>query len=114
LDAVVCCPWYEPFGLVALEAMASGLPVIATRVGGLAETVVHEVTGLHVPPRSPGDLAAAIESLKADPARRLLFAMAGRRRARRYSWDRVARSTAEALGRLVDHHQSGRMPESIA
>lgn len=114
LDAVICCPWYEPFGLVALEAMASGLPVIASRVGGLAETVVHEVTGLHVPPRSPGDLAAAIESLRRDAGRRLRFAMAGRRRAQRYSWDRVALSTAQALGRLVDQHQPGRAPEAIS
>jgi glycosyltransferase involved in cell wall biosynthesis len=114
VDAVVCCPWYEPFGLVALEAMASGLPVIATRVGGLAETVVHEVTGLHVPPRSPGDLAAAIEALRRDAGRRLLFGMAGRRRARRYSWDRVALTTAQSLGRLVTPHRAGRAPEAIS
>ncbi len=101
LDLVVCCPWYEPFGLVALEAMASGLPVVATRVGGLAETVVHDVTGLLVPPRDPAALAEAIGVLATDPARRSRMGMSGRRRALRYSWSRVGAATIEAYQRML-------------
>src|SRR5690606_779019 len=50
-DAVVCAPWYEPFGIVPLEAMACATPVVAAAVGGLNNSVVHGITGLHVPPR---------------------------------------------------------------
>ena len=69
-DAVVCAPWYEPFGIVALEAMACERAVVATEVGGLQDTVVHGVTGLHVPPRRPDALAAALrDAVRSDAAR---------------------------------------------
>jgi D-inositol-3-phosphate glycosyltransferase len=96
-DAVVCTPWYEPFGIMPLEAMACGVPVVASAVGGLVDTVVDGVTGLHVPPRRPDLLAGALGSLLADPARLRAFGRAGARRVRRrYGWDRIARSTLEA------------------
>ena len=93
-DAVACVPWYEPFGLVALEAMACGVPVVASAVGGLRDTVVDGVTGLHVPPRRPDALGAALGRLLADPHQARRLGRAGAERARaRYSWDHVARST---------------------
>ena len=58
-DIVVCAPWYEPFGIVPLEAMACGVPVIVSAVGGLTDSVVHGETGLHVPPRDPDAIASA-------------------------------------------------------
>ncbi len=100
-DVVACCPWYEPFGLVAVEAMASGVPVVASAVGGLAETVLDGVTGLHVAPRRPREIAQATEWLLDHPARARAMGEAGARRARRYGWDRIAGETLDVAQRLA-------------
>ncbi len=105
-DAVVCVPWYEPFGIVPLEAMACGVPVVISAVGGLVDSVVDGVTGLHVPPRRPDRLAAALRSLLADPELRASLGAAGVRRARsRYGWARIADATLEAYASLDRRHQ---------
>lgn len=94
MDAVVCTPWYEPFGIVPLEAMAMGKPVVASTTGGLIDTVIDRVTGLHVPPRDAQATADAIASLASDPALRAELGAHGRERARRrYTWERVAEAT---------------------
>ena len=100
-DIVVCTPWYEPFGITPLEAMACGVPVVAASVGGLTDSVVHGTTGLLIPPRDPAALVAAATRLLADPALRTAFGKAGARRARRwYSWPRVAAQTESVYARL--------------
>jgi glycosyltransferase involved in cell wall biosynthesis len=66
-DVCAIPSYYEPFGLVAIEAMAAGTPVIASEVGGLRHTVVDGETGLLVPPRNPKVLAVAIEQLLSQP-----------------------------------------------
>ena len=93
-DLVVCTPWYEPFGIVPLEAMACGVPVVASAVGGFLDTVVDGATGTLVPPRRPDRLAAAMRRLLAEPFWREAYGTAGVDRARsRYSWDRIAAAT---------------------
>jgi glycosyltransferase involved in cell wall biosynthesis len=101
-DVAVCVPWYEPFGIVPLEAMACGVPVVASAVGGLVDTVVHGKTGLHVAPRSTEQLAQALAELLPDAERRRTLGAAGARRARaRYSWDRVAAQTLQSYADLL-------------
>lgn len=110
-DAVVCAPWYEPFGIVPLEAMACGVPVVAAAVGGLRDTVVDRATGLHVPPRDPEAIASALAMLLEDPALRAELGQAGQHRARtRYSWDRVAAETEKAYQLAVAETPAGAVP----
>jgi D-inositol-3-phosphate glycosyltransferase len=108
-DAVVCVPWYEPFGIVPLEAMACGRPVVASAVGGIQDTVVDQVTGLLVPPRRPDAVAAAVRDLLASPTRATAYGIAGRDRVlARYDWERVATAT-EAVYTEVIAARSGRV-----
>jgi D-inositol-3-phosphate glycosyltransferase len=101
-DVVACTPWYEPFGIVPLEAMASGVPVVASAVGGMLDTVVHDVTGRLVTPKRPAEVADAINHLMRDEFLRQSFGAAGRDRARaRYSWDRIAADTLRIYDRLA-------------
>lgn len=112
----VCPSVYEPFGIINLEAMACGTPVVASAVGGIKEVVVPEKTGLLVPfePRSPTDfepkepeqfardLAAAINRLLKDPA--MVRAMGERSRERvehYFSWKSIARWTCDFYWDLV-------------
>jgi glycosyltransferase involved in cell wall biosynthesis len=100
-DVVVCAPWYEPFGIVPLEAMACGVPVVAAAVGGLRDTVVHGQTGLHVPPRRPEAITAALRALLADERGRAAMGRAGTERVRcSYSWTTVAGAVLALYGNL--------------
>jgi len=101
-DVVACCPWYEPFGLVAVEAMACGVPVVASAVGGLAETVVDGSTGLHVPPRNPAAISTALGRLLGDDDFRARAGRAATQRAHQYGWNRIATNTHAVLRELVD------------
>lgn len=101
-DALVTVPWYEPFGITPLEAMACGIPVVASAVGGMIDTVVDGVTGRHVPPRDPDRLAAVLREVLADPVARAEQGRAGVRRTRQlYDWDRVALATLDVYEELV-------------
>ena len=94
-DVVACTPTYEPSGVVALEATACGVPVVACAVGPLPDIVVHEVTGYLVDRQDPRDLAASVNHLLRDSFLRRSLGTGGRNRAvARYSWDRIAVDTA--------------------
>ncbi|WP_037370963.1 glycosyltransferase [Amycolatopsis orientalis] len=106
-DAVLCTPWYEPFGIVPLEAMACGVPVVAAAVGGLTDTVVDGITGRLVPPRDPSRLATRLRALLDEPAELEALGTAGQERVRaRYSWDRIAAETVRAYEKAVPAKQS--------
>jgi len=82
--AVIPSLWPEPFGQVAVEAMATGRPVVASATGGLSDVVVDGETGLLVPPGDATALRGALAALLADPERRRRMGEAGRRRAPRF------------------------------
>jgi len=101
-DVVVCSPLYEPFGIVPLESMACASPVVATRVGGLQNSIVDGETGLLVPPRKPTELACAIARLLTDERLRRALGDAGRQRAEReYDWAQVAKRTEHIYEQVI-------------
>ena len=111
--AVVPSVWEEPFGLVALEAMATGRPVVASAVGGLMELVVDGSTGILVPPGDSAALRDGIRQLLADPGRRETMGQAGRQRAAAFSArdlvprvERVYREAIDGTARAGRQHVS--------
>jgi D-inositol-3-phosphate glycosyltransferase len=101
-DAVVCAAWYEPFGIVPLEAMACAIPVIATAVGGQSDTILDGFTGLHVPARAPGAIAEALGRLFESRDLGVRLGAAGRARAiSRFTWDKVGADTAAVYREFV-------------
>ncbi|WP_152188865.1 glycosyltransferase [Georgenia satyanarayanai] len=100
-DIVVAAPWYEPFGIVPLEAAACGRPLVGSAVGGLLDSVADGRTGALVPPRDPDALAAAITRLLVDPQLRARYGEAARARAEeRFSWERVSAATEAAYAEV--------------
>ncbi len=100
-DVFVTTPWYEPFGITPLEAMACATPVIGSAVGGIRSTVVHGKTGFLVPPNDPAALAARLAEMQRDPKLAERLGWTGLRRAHRhFTWSRVALQVA-ALYRSV-------------
>ena len=101
IDVLVQPSRADNLPLAILEAMAAGLPVIGTRTGGIPELVLDGVTGLLVPPERPEELAAALDSLAADPGRRAELGRRGRERVQKhFSADAIARRTVELYEEL--------------
>jgi len=92
-DVVAVPSHFEPFGIIALEAMASGAPVVVSRVGGLAEIVQDGVDGVEVEPNSPPSLAEGISRVLADGAFASSLAARGKEKANSYSWENASRRT---------------------
>jgi D-inositol-3-phosphate glycosyltransferase len=106
-DVFATTPWYEPFGITPLEAMACGTPVVGSAVGGIKHSVLDGVTGFLVPPQDPAALAERLAQLQAHPLLREALGRAGVRRMRSlFTWDRIA-------GELATVYQAVRQPRRI-
>ena len=105
-DATVLPSYYESFGMVALEAMACGSPVVASRVGGLQTTVRHGVTGLLVPDHDPVSLAEAFTRLLGDADLRWRLGREGVRWAMQHRWPCVAEAVCREYAALVERAAS--------
>ena len=92
----------ESFGIILLEAMACGKPVIASNIQGYASVLAHGEEGLLVPPRDEKSLAHALLSLLNDKALRLQMGAKGRIKAEKYSWPNVARQVIEYYNNLLN------------
>ena len=92
---------YESFGMVALEAMACGTPVVASQLGGLAFLVQDGITGFVVPGGDPEALSKTLEKLIRDPALREKLGSQAAEYARFYSWDKIANRIKEIYEELV-------------
>ncbi len=106
-DVAVFPSLYEPFGMVALEAMAARTPVVVADVGGLAEIVEHEVNGLKCYPGNPNSLADNILRLLYDPklAERLAE-RAYRDLRQQYTWEEIAHKTREVYEEVYDDYEA--------
>lgn len=107
-DIHVCPSHYEPFGIVALEAMAAGTPVVASATGGLTDVISGRSVGRLFPPRDPGALAKVLIELAKDPDGRRKLGKAGIEHVkRRFAWSVIA-------PKAIAHYQKARKVERAA
>ncbi|SDF38849.1 Glycosyltransferase involved in cell wall bisynthesis [Lentzea fradiae] len=108
-DVVLCAPTSERYGIVALEAMACGVPVVATAVGALADIVLPDVTGVLVRPGDSRHLARTLRALLTDETLRERYGIAARDRVLgRYSRGRLAREAVAVYERVARRLPAGR------
>jgi D-inositol-3-phosphate glycosyltransferase len=110
-DVCVVPSYYESFGLVAVEAMACGTPVVASRVGGLVSTVTDGVTGYLIPWRCPEPFAEKLEVLLNNPQLRANFSREARRSVERFRWQNIALQVASLYDRAAAQYRAGHRPE---
>jgi D-inositol-3-phosphate glycosyltransferase len=107
-DVFVTTPWYEPFGITPLEAMACATPVVGAAVGGIKTTIQEGVTGYLVPPKQPRALAERLALLYRNPAYARELGAAGWRRVHRlYTWRSVAERIAAIYEKAAGDARTG-------
>jgi D-inositol-3-phosphate glycosyltransferase len=110
-NVFVSTPWYEPFGITPLEAMACGTPVIGSAVGGIRYSVLDGLTGYLVPPNDPKALAEHLAYLQAHPALGRALGLAGIRRAHAlFTWDQVTHRLITTYRGLPELHEPTAQP----
>ncbi len=112
---VFCAPntGQESFGIVLLEAMAAGAPIVASNIPGYRDVVVHEEHGLLVPPSDAGAIAAAISSLLDSTEVREAMGLSGQARARLYDWPRVAAQVLDYYDFVLDRREREPTPHRV-
>jgi D-inositol-3-phosphate glycosyltransferase len=105
-DVVSVPSRYESFGLVAVEALACGTPVVASRAGGLRFTIDEGATGILVKPQSAPALAAGIEAILTDDRLRAAVAERARPSVERYDWSNIAQQVMHVYRRLAEGHRA--------
>ncbi len=114
-DIVVTTPWYEPFGLTPLEAMACGRPVIGASVGGITFTIKEGETGFLVPPRDPEALALRIWQMFSQPELLTQMGLAARRRVEReFTWPITAMRTGTLYKELLAEKMHKSLPVKVS
>jgi len=113
-DVVVMPSHYESFGMVALEAMACGTPVVASEVGGLAFLIRDSETGYHIRGDNPNELCDRLTSLLTNPTLRNQMGRNANKRARQYGWENIAAKLIEVFNRLRESAiPDGKLGETI-
>jgi glycosyltransferase involved in cell wall biosynthesis len=107
-DLFVLPSRFEPFGIVLLEAMASGKPIVASRTGGIPEVVEDGRSAMLVPPGDPEALAAAMRAVGEDPERRERMGRAGKERVLRFAWPTLAPKFLQLFEEVAHDDRSGR------
>jgi glycogen synthase len=103
-DVMVIPSVYEPFGVVALEAMAAKVPIVASDVDGLAEIIKHEYNGILVFPRDPASISWGISKILSDPTDAQRLVENGEQElSRKYTWDAVATLTLDCYKNALSH-----------
>jgi phosphatidyl-myo-inositol alpha-mannosyltransferase len=115
--AILCAPSLtgESFGMVLIEAMAAGTPVVASKIAGYSDVVTNGVDGILVPPADPQALGEELQLLAHEPERMVAMGEAGRKSAERYAWSRIAEEVTEVYERAIEPAPAPVWPpESVA
>ncbi|HEY8400920.1 MAG TPA: glycosyltransferase family 1 protein [Cytophagaceae bacterium] len=114
-DVFVSTPWYEPFGITPVEAMACGIPVIGSNVGGIKFSVRHNKTGFLVPPNEPELLAQRLEELIINKDKFKLFSQKAVEHVNTFfTWDTVSRNIAKLYEVVKEKHRRSENKQQVS